>query len=327
MSTPELSFATPTNLIAALPHLLGFIPVNDIVALMLGPTDHQTEAPLRAAIRCPATLDLIDAQRFPSACRLSAAQFPSALLVAVCEPQQDDHALRTLHTIRTALRRNAITVLRMFTTHTVTEPDRWTDPDTGHSGPTVPYTDSPATALGIVEGRVIAPSRADMAREFATTEAAPQPDLGAQDLSALIGRTATDLQRAIVENSSPDTDLAVRAAVVVTTHTALRDGFLRLGAGHELGAGRMWTSIAAHHRGRIRAELLTMAAVAYYCGEDTVRTGMALTYAAAATRDDNSTLPQLAAIIHSALQAGMPPTSIRSVIPDREATPIPGTQL
>jgi len=32
-----------------------------------------------------------------------------------------------------------------------------------------------------------------------------------------------------------------------------------------------------HHRGRIRAELLTMAAVAYYSGEDTVRAGMALT--------------------------------------------------
>ena len=37
MSTPELSFATPAELIAALPYLLGFIPTNDIVALMLGP--------------------------------------------------------------------------------------------------------------------------------------------------------------------------------------------------------------------------------------------------------------------------------------------------
>ncbi|MDT5096498.1 MAG: hypothetical protein QOC76_235 [Mycobacterium sp.] len=109
-------------------------------------------------------------------------------------------------------------------------------------------------------------------------------------------------------------------------HTALRDGYLRLGVGHELVAGRTWTRIAAHHRGRVRAELLTMAAVSY-CGQHTVRAGMALTYAATAARDDHSALPRLAAITHSALQAGMPLSSIRSVIPSREATPIPGTEL
>ena len=183
---------------------------------------------------------------------------------------------------------------RVLTTHNVTEPGRWIDPDTGFSGPTMPYTDSPATALGVVEGRLIAPSRDEMQREFATTEAAPQPDLEAQDITALIGATATDLHRAIFGNSLPTTDLAVRAAVVVTAHIALRDGFLRLGVGHELAAGRIWTRIAAHHRGRVRAELLTMAAVSYYCGEDTVRAGMALTHAAAATRDDDSALPRLA---------------------------------
>ena len=37
MPTPELSFSTPAKLLAALPHLLGFVPVNDLVALMLGP--------------------------------------------------------------------------------------------------------------------------------------------------------------------------------------------------------------------------------------------------------------------------------------------------
>ena len=327
MSTPELSFATPAELIAALPHLLGFIPTNDIVALMLGPAHHQAEVPLRAAIRCPASIDPEQAQRFPSRCHLTATQFPSALLIAVYDPQDESHALRTLHTIRTALYRIGITVRRVLTTHNVTEPGRWTDPDTGFSGPTVPYTDSPATALGIVEGRLIAPSRDEMQREFATTEAAPQPDLEAQDITALIGATAADLHRAIFGNSLPTTDLAVRAAIVVTAHSALRDGFLRLGVGHELVAGRTWTRIAAHHRGGVRAELLTMAAVSYYCGEDTVRAGMALTYAAAATCDDDSALPRLATIIHSALQAGMPPSRIRSVIPSRDATPIPGTTL
>jgi hypothetical protein len=109
-------------------------------------------------------------------------------------------------------------------------------------------------------------------------------DLEAQDLPALVGATATDLHRTIVENTTPTTELAVRAAAVVTAHTALRDAYLRLAVGHELAAARIWTHIAAAHRGRTRAELLTMAAVAYYCADDTLRAGMAITHAAEATR-------------------------------------------
>ena len=327
MSTPELSFATPADLIAALPHLLGYIPTNDIVALMLGPTNHQTEAPLRAAIRCPLSINFQQAEQFPSSCHLTSAQFPAALLVAVCDPQHDSDALSTLRTMRSALQSCGIVVHRILTTHSVTEPSRWLDPDTGASGPTTPYTDSPATALGVVEGRVIASSRDDMQAEFAATEPALQLDLEAQDITAFIGSTATDLHQAITGNHLLTTDLVVRAAVVVTAHTALRDGLLRLGVGHELVAGRTWTRIAAHHRGRTRAELLTMAAVAYYCGEDTVRAGMAVTHAAAAVQADNSALPRLTTTILAALQAGMPPSRIRSVIPSRDTTPIPGTTL
>jgi hypothetical protein len=328
MSTPELNFATPTELISALPHLLGFIPTNDIIALMLGPSSTDpAESPLRAAIRCPVTIDPDHAQRFPTLCHLIADQFPAALLIAVCNPRHDTEALAALQMIRTALHDSGITVRRILSTHTVTEPDTWIDPDTGATGPTKAYTDSPATALGVVEGRIIAPSRDDMQNEFATTDVAPHIDLEAQDLAALIGTTATDLHRTIVENTTPTTELAARAAAVVTAHTALRNAYLRLAAGHELAAARTWTHIAAAHRGRTRTELLTMAAVAYYCADDTVRAGLAITHAAAATQTDNTVLPRLTTTLYAALEAGMPPSKIRSLIPSRNATPIPGTAL
>jgi hypothetical protein len=327
MSTPELSFATPADLIAALPHLLGFIPTNDIVGLMLGPTHSQADASLRAAIRCPIDVDTEQAQQLPTACHLTATQFPTALLIAVCDPQLDRHVLRVLRTLRAALHDRGIVVHRILTTHTVTQPDSWIDLDTGIQGPTKPYTDSPADALGVIEGRLIAPSREAIQHEFATTDAAPTVDLEAQDIAALIGPTATDLHRAIIGNTLPATELVVRAAAVITAHIALRDAFLRLGVGHELAAARIWTHIAAHHRGRTRAALLTMAAVAYYSGEDTVRAGMALAQAAAATQTDNSGLPQLSTTLYAALEAGMPPSKIRSVIPSRDTAPIPGTTL
>ena len=50
------------------------------------------------------------------------------------------------------------------------------------------------------------------------------------------------------------------AALVVTAHIGLRDALLSLAVGHELPAGRLWTQIAAQHRGRTRAELLTIRA-------------------------------------------------------------------
>jgi hypothetical protein len=65
MNTPELSFTTPTELLAAIPHLLGFVPTNDMVALMLGPAKSHTHTAMRAAIRCPLAIDHRDAEQSP----------------------------------------------------------------------------------------------------------------------------------------------------------------------------------------------------------------------------------------------------------------------
>jgi hypothetical protein len=83
--------------------------------------------------------------------------------------------------------------------------------------------------------------------------------------------TDTELHHAITRNQLPTTDLAIRAALVSTAHVGLRDAPLSLAAGHELPADRLWTQIAAQHRGRIRAELRTMAAMAYHCDEANCR--------------------------------------------------------
>ena len=112
---------------------------------------------------------------------------------------------------------------------------------------------------------------------------------------------------------------AARVAAVVTAHPALCDAYLRLGVACELAAGRVWTHIAAHHRRRIRAERLTMTRSSH-CGEDTVRTENG---APVRRRSHRDVLPRLAITLYTALQTGMPPSKIRSVIPDRRT---PGTE-
>jgi hypothetical protein len=327
MTTPELNFSSPAELLAALPHLLGYVPDDDLVALMLAAPEGSTHIPMRAAIRCPITITATQAHRFPDTCTLTAQQFPAAVLVAVCSPDHADHALNILAAVRAALQDRGITVLKMLITHSVSEAGHWHDPDTGTHGPTVAFTDSPATALGVTQGRIIATSRADLHREFGTVETAPQLDLEAQDMAGLIVGTATDLHRLITGCGAAGPDLASRTAALVTAHVGLRDGLLRLALGHEHSAAQVFTHIAAQHRGRTRAELLAMAALAYYAGGDTVRAAMALSYADTAVRDDPDKAPRLVAMLRAALHQATPPERIRAVIPSRDKAPLPGTDL
>ena len=58
MTTPELNFATPTELLAALPHLLGIRPRSTTSSRSCSaPSPDPKHIPMRAAIRCPITID------------------------------------------------------------------------------------------------------------------------------------------------------------------------------------------------------------------------------------------------------------------------------
>ena len=323
MTTPELNFATPAQLLAALPHLLGFVPAEDLVTLMCGPSPSPRNIALRAVIRCPITLTDTQAQRFPQTCQLTATQFPTAVLVAVASEHHAEHAMATLHIVRAALQQRGIAVLRILHTQDLTQPGHWVDATTGQCGNTIAYTDSPATALGVLQGRVIAPSRSDMHREFATTATAPRLDAEAQDIPALFTDTAHELRQTITGGGQASPQLASRAAVLVTAHIGLRDALLRLAAGHELAAAGIWTHLAAQHRGRTRAELLTMAAASYYAGEDTARAGTALMFADNAAREEDATVPTLATMLRTALHAGLPPARLRDIILSPDKAPGP----
>ncbi|MDG4667934.1 DUF4192 family protein [Mycobacterium sp. 236(2023)] len=311
MTTTELNLTSPADILAALPHILGYIPTDDLIALTFDTAHTTPHITLRAAIRAPLTLTDDDAHRFPDLCGLTADRTPGALLIAITPEHRSAPTAHLLATVRTALHRTGILVHRTLTTATVTDAGHWLDPDTGHHGATKPYTDSAATALGVLQGRVIAASRQAMADEFTEAELAPEVDT--DDLPSVAAQTAADLQRVISENGHPSTDLAARTALVVSAHVGLRDELLRLGADHELAAARTWTLIAAHHRGRRRAELLAMAALTYYAAQDTVRTGLALHNAREAL-DHDAELPTLALLTEHALQTALPPSRIRTLL-------------
>ena len=88
MTAPELHFAGPAELLAALPHLLGFVPSDDLVAVMAGPVSGPA-LEVRAAIGCPISITDDQARRLATTCDLTAQQFPVAVLIAICDPSRN----------------------------------------------------------------------------------------------------------------------------------------------------------------------------------------------------------------------------------------------
>jgi Domain of unknown function (DUF4192) len=324
MSKSFINLDTEQAIISAIPALLRFVPTNSILAIMFGPSG----AP-RDEIQCAIRFDLDheQAQRFPRTCNLHSRDNAGAILVAICDPEHDEHVLDVLNAARAALHHRSIQVLQMLTTHSLTEAGHWTDPDTGAQGPTVPYTDAAITAQVVFEGSAIDTSRKVIEAEFTVTDAAPYVAVE-EEFDELVRRTAIDLHALVTGRASaPAEDLATRAAIIVTENVHIRDGLLRIGLGNEFAAAQMWTALAAQLRGQARAEILTVAAFNYYLAGDAIRAGIAIDHIADAAAAAHLPMTTLADLLSAALRAAMDPAKLRMITPNSDRTPIPGTDL
>lgn len=327
MNKPVLTLDSPADILAAIPALIRFVPRASVVAILFSHASTGRALVVRCAIRFDVTVTAEQAGCFPETCGLSAEHNSSAMLVAICDPPLHSHALDVLDAARDGLEYAGIPVLRLLTTRSLAEPGQWVDPDTGEYGLTVAYTESVLSAQTVAEGTVIEASRDTIESEFVPGEPAPFLAVESTDFHDLVAATATELQKAIVNHTSPTAHLAARAAAVITAHTALRDALMRLGLGHELTAAQLWTALATHLRGTARAQLLTVAAFNYYLAGDTIRAGIALDHAGDTLADARAEIPTLAGLLRSAIQAGLPASALRKVVPDRTQAPIPGTLL
>ena len=326
MSKSFINLDTERAVISAIPALLRFVPTQSIVAIMFSPSDAPRNE-IRCAIRFDVDVDREQARRFPLTCHLTAADNSGAILVAICDPDHDAHALDVLNDTRGALHEQGIQVLQMLMTHSLTEAGRWTDPDTGAHGPTIPYTDAVITAETVAQGDTIEKSREALEAEFTLTDPAPYLPI-AEEFEELVARTVAELHALITGMAyAPSQDLATRAAIIVTEDVHLRDGLLRIGLGHEQVAAHMWTALAARLRGQARADVLTVAAFNYYIARDAVRAGIAIDHVADAANAAELPLPNLADLLSAALRAGLEPEKLRMIIPTRDRTPLPGSDL
>ena len=308
---PNVALTTPADIAAAAPAWLGFVPTNSIVAYMLY-RDITHGFIVRSAIRFDVTITTSQAANFPATCNLHVDRHDATILLAVCDSHQDPHAHAILNTLRDALQQAGIPVLRRIMTHDLTVAGYWFDPDSGESGPTYAYTDSLWTAHRVHAGQPVSPSRADIQAEFARIEPAPPTAVG--DHGELVTTTAQDIADVLAGAPITHRNLATRAGIIITNHTALRDAMIGLAIDRARPAAELWTHIARQLRGQPRAEALTIAAVCYCFLGDSIRAAIATDAAIDEADATETPVPALAAMLLSALRAGVPPAQIAGAI-------------
>jgi hypothetical protein len=131
MNTPFINLTTPQAVLAAVPMLMRFVVINSVVAIMFAHIEHPAPTVPKVTLRFDITVTTAQAAAMPTTANLTAQDYSGALLIAICDPEFDSHAVKLLDAARDALQRRDIPVTARLSTHTLTAPDQWIDRDTG----------------------------------------------------------------------------------------------------------------------------------------------------------------------------------------------------
>ena len=235
-----------STLISSLPAILGYKVYDSIVAVMLKRQGDQD------AIDCVLRADLRNSVEqiatMPRVAGRSARNSSGAILIVVAGAEHNKHAGDALDAVRNALMDLDIPVRGRLSVASTAEPALWVDVDTGQSGITAPWTDSPVTAEQVLAGRVVANTRDELVGEFAVVEPAA-PEVEVDNLEPLID-AGEELAAIIAGDGENTPDLVGRLALAITVSVRLRDAHLLLGLDHVQRSAAVWTSMSRCMRRR-----------------------------------------------------------------------------
>jgi hypothetical protein len=309
-----------STLISSLPAIMGYQVYDSIVAVML--KRHGAQDAIDCVLRADLNNTVEQIATMPQVAGRSAKNTSGAILIAVAGAEHSRHAGDALDAVRNSLMDLDIPVRGRLSTATTAEPALWTDVDTGDSGITAPWTDSPVTTASVVEGRVVANTRDELVGEFALAEPAA-PEVQTDNLEPLIA-AGEELAAIIAGDGELTPDLVGRLALAITVSVRLRDAHLLLGLDHVQRTATVWTSMSRTMRGIARAQAATIAACYHYMGGDGPRAGIGVDVAIQAARDAGQEPLTLTKLLDTALHMGVPPQKIRDVILTAGTTGIGG---
>lgn len=257
-----IRISTPTEIIAAIPALLGFYPTQAVVAIMLCRggvagvirTDTYATDPERTAI----------AARIVTVARQHDAD--QVLLVVVADAKVAGAGLRTLDAIREALATEGVTTARALYVPKIEAGMHWTNLDGNENGLCADPETSAVHTTVVVAGTVVESSRDNLVATYKQGRTVDTDELRAamttareQGSDQFARIVLTELAAVTRDGRTPDATLAARVGILFPLHVVARDAALGLALSEPMNAHRVMTAIANQLDGTARAHALTVA--------------------------------------------------------------------
>ncbi|OPX08361.1 DUF4192 domain-containing protein [Mycobacterium sp. AT1] len=317
----RINLTSNTDVVNLIPALLGFVPTNSIVAIVLD--DHGDSFTVYCGARYDSDATLDVAAQFADVLPLQDADGPHrpVLLVAVADVDHQRHASAHLDAVTHHVTARGATVVKRLHTPHLEAGHTWTDVDTGQTGTTADYrTSEVALQMAVEHGRTVEATRETIAAEFAPGDPAPEAEI-TDDTADLVTQAILGVYAALNDPDGLTPQLVANAGHLITASVTHRDALLVVSTTRPEGGATVWTRMARQLRGPARIEALTIAAACFYVGHDTVRTSIALEAAhdtaVAAGLDDTN----LVLLLDTAVQTAVPPTKIRQLFATIAANP------
>lgn len=184
----------------------------------------------------------------------------------------------------------------------------WVDHLNHRTGMTTDYRDSALTAAAVANNRIVHPDTAAMKELLTPTTTAP-----AHTKPIDAAATITTVLNTMTSNATATPELAAELAATAATSKNARDALLCI-VGHDAAAAaEIFRTSANMLTGTNRANLLTLAAVAYYLSGQGALLNATIEAATTSTRE----LPSLLRLIDTTASAGVPPHVIKDELLDK----------
>jgi hypothetical protein len=307
----NIRLTSATDVLAAIPALLGFVPADSVVMIALTGTEGE-----------PATLAFVartDAVGAAPAARyrvpLKQAASTSVIWVVVGTGPVAAAGLDQIEAAQRELDSMGIRSIRTLVAESLEFGAQWFDTAGDENGRTADPTRSEANMNRIMSGRQLSGSRADIEARF-TEDTAADMDAArtaAREQGDEFARNTIVEIAAVVRNFEvPSLDLAARAGLCAAMDPHHRDALIGIVTISAPAAADAFSTIAAHLRGNYRVQVLTLAGLATYVDGDGATAGIA--FEAANAIDVDPRLTTLLKLLDSSLTTGIKPAAIAELV-------------
>ncbi|NMM92528.1 hypothetical protein B2J88_51295 [Rhodococcus sp. SRB_17] len=306
----SIRLTTATDVLAAVPALIGFVPTDSVV--MVGLIDHDEEPATVGFVARTDAAAFAPIEQFRHA--ITQAAVTSVIWVVVGTGEVAAAGVDQVAELRRGLHSEGIRTIRTLVAQSLEFGAGWFDLDSHESGVTEDPAVSDVSLMKALNGEPTVSRRDEIADRFAE---GPAVDMSTAYAAAaaqgegFVRTTITELCAAIRNRETPSPDLAARVGVCATVPLT-RDALIGVVATNAAAAVDTFTAVAAQLRGNARLQILTLAGLAAYVDGNGPVAGIA--FVAAQSVKADATHTGLLDLLDESLNMGVAPGVIAELV-------------